>query len=122
MFEKLGHTLVRRRKVVLALFIVILIGAGSTSSLLIPRLDNGGYNDPKSDSVKAASYLASTFHVKDPALALVVQSTNSVTDPVTVADATSLEKALSQEPGVTKTLSYWSAGGAPALKLSLIHI
>ena len=116
MFERLGHTLVRRRKAVLALFTVILIAGGATSSLLIPRLDNGGYNNPSSDSVKAASYLASTFHVKDPALALVVQSTNSVTDPTTSADATSLEKAISQEAGVTKTLSFWSAGGAPALK------
>ena len=116
MFERLGHTLVRRRKAVLALFIVILIAGGASSSFLIPRLDNGGYNDPNSDSVKAASYLASTFHVKDPALALVVQSTNSVTDPTTAADALSLEKAIAQESGVTKTLSFWSAGGAPALK------
>jgi RND superfamily putative drug exporter len=116
MFEKLGHTLVRRRKAVLALFILLLLGAGSTSSLLIPRLDNGGYNDPHSESTKAASYLAATFHVKDPALALVVQSTTSVSDPKTVADAMALEKSIAQESGVSKVLSYWSAGGAAALK------
>jgi len=116
MFEKLGHTLVRRRKAVLALFIVVLIGAGATSSLLFPRLDSGGYNDPHSQSAKASSYLTSTFHVKDPALALVVQSSTSVTDPTTTADAASLEKSISAEPGVVKTLSYWSAGGSPALK------
>jgi RND superfamily putative drug exporter len=116
MFEKLGHTLVRRRKAVLALFILLLLGAGSTSSLLIPRLDNGGYNDPHSESTKAASYLGATFHVKDPALALVVQSTTSVSDPTTVADAMALEKSIAQESGVSKVLSYWSAGGAAALK------
>jgi len=116
MFEKLGHTLVRRRKTVLALFIVLLIAGGASSSLLIPRLDNGGYNDPHSDSVKAATYLSTTFHVKDPALSLVLQSSNSVTDPTSAADAAALEKAISQESGVTKTLSYWSAGRAPALK------
>ena len=66
MFERLGHTLVRRRRAVLALFTIILIAGGVSSSFLIPRLDNGGYNDPHSDSVKAASYLSSTFHVKDP--------------------------------------------------------
>ncbi len=116
MFERLGHTLVRRRRAVLALFTIILIAGGVSSSFLIPRLDNGGYNDPHSDSVKAASYLSSTFHVKDPALALIVQSTNSVSDPTTVADAGALEKSISQEVGVVKTLSFWSAGGAPALK------
>ncbi len=116
MFEKLGHTLVRRRKGVLALFIVILIGAGATSSLLFSRLNSGGYNDPHSRSAKADAYLVSTFHVKDPAVALVVSSQKSVTDPQTIADAAALEKSISAEVGVTKTLSYWSAGGAPALK------
>jgi len=116
MFEKLGHTLVRRRKAVLALFIVILIGAGASSALLFPRLSTGGYNDPSSQSAKADNYLASTFHVKDPAIAIVVDSKTSVSDPTTIADATSLERAVAAETGVTKTLSYWSAGGAPALK------
>ncbi len=116
MFEKLGHSLVRRRKAVLALFFAILIVAGASSALLIPRLSSGGYNDPASQSAKADAYLTTTFHVKDPALALVVDSKTAVTDPTTVADAATLEKAISGETGVTKVLSYWSAGGAPALK------
>ena len=116
MFEKLGHSLVRRRKAVLALFFLILIVAGASSALLIPRLSSGGYNDPASQSAKADAYLTTTFHVKDPALVLVVDSKTSVTDPTTVADAAALEKTMSGELGVTKVLSYWSAGGAPALK------
>jgi len=116
MFEKLGHTLVRRRKAVLALFFVILIGAGASSAGLFPRLNAGGYNDPSSQSAKADAYVTSTFHQKDPALALVVDSKNSVSDATTVADATALEKAVAAESGVTKTVSYWSTGGAPALK------
>ena len=116
MFEKLGHILVRRRRAVLALFIVILIGAGAGSSLLFSRLNGGGYNDPNSQSAKADAFLTSTFHVKDPALALVVKSANSVSDPTTVADATALEKSIAGEKGVTKTLSFWSAGNATSLK------
>ena len=116
MFEKLGHSLVRRRKAVLALFVLVLIVAGASSALLIPRLSSGGYNDPASQSAKADAYLTTTFHVKDPALALVVDSKTAVTDATTVADAAALEKAISNEAGVTKVLSYWSAGGAPALK------
>ena len=116
MFEKLGHSLVRRHKAVLALFVLVLIVAGASSALLIPRLSSGGYNDPASQSAKADAYLTTTFHVKDPALALVVDSKTAVTDATTVADAAALEKAISNEAGVTKVLSYWSAGGAPALK------
>ena len=116
MFEKLGHSLVRRRKAVLAFFFLILIVAGASSALLIPRLSSGGYNDPASQSAKADAYLTTTFHVKDPALVLVVDSRTSVTEPTTVTDAAVLEKAISSEAGVSKVLSYWSAGGAPALK------
>jgi RND superfamily putative drug exporter len=116
MFERFGHTLVRRRRAVLALFIVLLIAGGVSSGLLIPRLSTGGYTDPTSESAKAASYLTSTFHAKDPALAIVVDSKNSVTDPTTVADVALLERAISAQTGVTKVVSYWSTGGAPAFK------
>ncbi len=116
MFERFGHTIARRRRAVLALFIVLLIAGGVSSGLLIPRLSTGGYSDPTSESAKAAAYLTSTFHAKDPALAIVVDSKNSVTDPTTVADVALLEKAISAETGVTKVVSYWSTGGAPAFK------
>jgi RND superfamily putative drug exporter len=115
MFEKLGHSIVKRRKSVLALFIVALISLGALAGLAIPRLSGGGYSNPNSDSAKAEKYLIDTFHVKDPAVILEVKSSTSITDPSVVADATALERAIAAEPGVLKTLSYWSAGGAPTL-------
>jgi len=115
MFEKLGHSLVHRRKSVLALFIVALIGLGVLAGLAVPRLSGGGYSNPNSDSAKATKYLINTFHVKDPAVILEVKSSTSITDPAVVASAAALEKSVAGEPGVAKTLSYWSAGGAPTL-------
>ena len=115
MFEKLGHFLVRRRKSVLAGFLLVVLVAGAASSMLFSRLDSGGFNDPHSQSAKADAYLTSTFHVKDPALSLVVESKVSADDATTTADAMALEQAIAGEKGVTKTLSYWSAGHAPAL-------
>ena len=41
-----------------------------------------------------------------------------VNDPTVAARAIALEKKMAQEAGVSKTLSYWSAGGAPSLKSS----
>ena len=115
MFEKLGHFLVRRRKSVLALFILGIFVTAGVGSLVFARLDSGGYSDPKSDSAKAAVYLTNTFKVKDPAIILVVDSAKPVTDASVSASALQLEKSISQEAGVAKTLSYWSAGGAPSL-------
>jgi RND superfamily putative drug exporter len=115
MFEKLGHLVVRRRKAVMALFIIFLIGFGAMAGLAIPRLSGGGYSNPNSDSAKASTYLTNTFHVKDPAVVIEVKSTGLITDPAVAASATELEKSISAEKGVSKTLSYWSAGGAPTL-------
>jgi RND superfamily putative drug exporter len=115
MFEKLGHLAVRRRKAVMALFIIFLIGFGAMAGLAIPRLSGGGYSNPNSDSAKASTYLINTFHVKDPAVVIEVKSTGLITDPAVAASATELEKSISAEKGVSKTLSYWSAGGAPTL-------
>ena len=115
MFEKLGHSIVKRRKSVLAFFIVALIGLGVLAGLAVPRLSGGGYSNPNSDSAKAAKYVINTFHVKDPAVVLEVKSSTSITDPIVIASASALEKSVAAEKGVEKTLSYWSAGGAPTL-------
>ena len=115
MFERLGHLTVRRSKRVLAIFVVVLILFGVMAGLAIPRLSGGGYSNPGSDAAKAAKYLTNTFHMKDPAVVIEVKTTTSIQDPTVAASAVSLEKSIAGEKGVLKTLSYWSAGGAPTL-------
>ena len=118
MFEKLGSLIVKRRRLIFSLFIVAIFSAGAIGSSVFGKLDSGGYNDPKSDSAKAFEYLTDVFKVKDPAVVLVVETSNGVNDPAVVATATKLETSLKNESGVGSTLSYWSAGGAPTLKSS----
>lgn len=115
MFEKLGAFVFHRRKAVLALFVIALIGFGMMASLAIPKLSGGGYSVPGSDSANAASYLTETFHVQDPAVVLEVKSSGLITDPAVAASAAALEKSIAAEKGVAKTLSYWSTGNAPTL-------
>lgn len=115
MFEKLGHVLVRRRKAVLAGFIVATIGAGVIGSLIFARLEGGGYSDPGSDSSKAATYLTDTFKVQDPAIIFIIDAGKSVADPAVAAEVALIEADLSSMPDIAKTLSYWSAGGAKQL-------
>jgi RND superfamily putative drug exporter len=115
MFEKLGRTLFRRRKAVLAGFIVATIAAGVIGSLVFARLEGGGYSDPNSDSYKAANYLTDTFKVKDPAIIFIIDAGKSVADPAVAAEVAPIEADLRTRPGVANTLSYWSAGGAKEL-------
>jgi len=118
MFEKLGRTLFIRRKAVLAGFIVTSIAAGVIGSLVFARLEGGGYSDPNSDSYKAATYLTDTFKVKDPAIIFVIDAGKSVADPSVAAEVAPIEADVRTKSGVEKTLSYWSAGGAPQLMSS----
>ncbi len=113
MFEKLGHVLVRRRKAVLALFIIAVIATGAIGSLVFSRLQDGGYSDPKSDSAQVTQYLSETFNVQDPAVVLLVDAGTTLSDPDVVMRATNLESAINTDPEVTRTLSYWSSGGSP---------
>jgi len=117
MFERLGHLIARRKKVVLSLFLLATVLAGGIGSQVFSRFDSGGYSDPNSDSAKAWEYLDKTFNVKDPAIVLVIDGKDkSVDDPEVVATAQKLESQVRGEVSAENVISYWSAGGAPAFK------
>ena len=117
MFERLGHMIARKKKVVLSLFLLATVLAGGIGSQVFARFDTGGYSDPNSDSAKVWDYLDETFKLKDPSVVLVVDAKDkSVDDPSVVAIATELESQVRAESSAESVLSYWSSGGAPSLK------
>jgi len=117
MFESLGKYLVRRSKSVLIVFTLVILAAGGVGSLAFGKLDSGGYSDLSSESAKAGTYLTEKFGVVEPVAVLVVDTGNkSVADPEVSQAAIALEKKVSQVPGISKTLSFWSTGGSPAMK------
>ena len=115
MFEKLGHSLVRRKKSVFAIYLVGILLAGAIGSGVFSRLESGGYSDPNSDSYKAYEYLQDVFKVEDPSVVLVIESDKAANDPTVFASVAQLERKIQSENHVGKTLSYWSTGGAPTL-------
>jgi RND superfamily putative drug exporter len=116
MFNKLGSVIVAKSKLIFAIYLIAVVLAGGIGSAVFGKLDSGGYSDPKSDSAKAFTYLTDVFKVKDPAVVLVVETKDGITNPNAIASATKLENQIKTESGVDSTLSYWSAGGAPSLK------
>ena len=115
MFEKIGHTIVRRKKSIFSLYIIGIILAGAIGTGVFGKLDSGGYSDPNSDSYKAYEYLTDVFKVEDPSVVLVVEAPTTASDPAVYATVAQLEADLKAEPNVGSTLSYWSTGGAPSL-------
>ena len=119
MFENLGRVIVRHRKSAVALFIVSVLVSGVIGSLVFSRLDSGGYSNPASESYEVYEYLKNDLKIEDPAIVVVVDAeVVDVTDPTVVQKAATLEAKIAQEPGVERTLSYWSSGGLDSLKSS----
>ena len=117
MFMRLGSFIVGHRKSVLITYIIAILIAGGIGSLSFSKLDSGGYSDLNSESAKAANYITDTFKVQDPVAILVVDAgSRSVDDPTVVAEAASLEREVAATKGIKRTLSYWTAGGAPSLR------
>ena len=116
MFAKLGSVIVAKKKLIFGVYLIAIIFAGTIGSGVFGKLESGGYSNPKSDSMKVFDYLTDVFKVKDPAVVLVVETKDGITNPKVIASATKLESEIKSEPGVESTLSFWSAGGAPSLK------
>jgi RND superfamily putative drug exporter len=118
MFEKLGHFAVRRKTIAVILFVIATLVAGGVGAQVFNRLDSGGYSISSSDSYKVYTYIKDTLKESDPAIVVMVDAGADVNDPTIAARAIALEKKMAAEDGVSKTLSYWSAGGAASLKSS----
>ena len=117
MFERLGRFIVRRSKAVLIIFTLTVLVAGGVGSLAFGKLDSGGYSDLSSESSQAATYLTEKFGVVEPVAVLVVDAGDKPVEDAQITQAAiALEKKISQVPGISKTLSFWSTGGAPSMK------
>jgi len=107
----------RRRKAAVIVFVIGILAAGGVGSAVFNRLDSGGYSNPKSDSFKVYNYIHQNLNAPDPTVVIVVDAGQAdVSDPIVSQKAMALEAKIAKEPGVTKTLSYWSANQESSLK------
>ncbi|MDG4787954.1 MMPL family transporter [Micromonospora sp. WMMD1102] len=116
MFGRIGHLVVRRRRLVLALTVLFLLAAGTAGSGVFGRLGGGGFADPDAESTRAEEFLAQVG-VPRPELVLLVEAADGtrVDDPEVAAAGTALTQELAGRPGVEAVDSYWSAEHQPAL-------
>jgi uncharacterized membrane protein YdfJ with MMPL/SSD domain len=96
MFERLGIAVFHRRRIVLAVGLVVIVLAGMWGGSVSKRLSSGGYYDPHSESVAAANDIKNKLNVpSDDATVVFTSAAAPVTDP---AVAASIERALAALP------------------------
>ena len=117
MLTRLAWLIVRHRRLVLVFSGVYLCAAGALGSGAFGVLEDGGFEDPRAESTRAADAVEGSFDAGAPNLVLLTRSsTGSVDDPRATADGAALTDALAARPDVSEVESYWSLGGAPALR------
>jgi putative drug exporter of the RND superfamily len=115
--ERLGRFTVRRRHWILFAAVAGMVAAALFGGNVATHLSNGGFNDPSSESSRAAASLQRVFHSGTPNFVLLVSATGGTVDGAAVASTgRSLTRRLGAEPGVANVASYWSLGNAPALR------
>ena len=97
----LAVVLVHARRRVLFLALLFLVVAGAVGGGVADRLTTGGFDDPASDSFRAAEALDRGFGVGAPNLVLLVQAPDGVDAAEAVAAGEDLTRRLAAEPGVT---------------------
>jgi putative drug exporter of the RND superfamily len=110
LFYRLGAFVVRHRWPVLSAYLISLVLFGIFGVQVFGAMKSEGFNDPGSDSSRAAQILAEEFETRDPLLVLAIQTP---TNPD--VDAPAVQVLLDQVAGIDGVdglISYWSTGGA----------
>ncbi|MFC6885545.1 MMPL family transporter [Actinomadura yumaensis] len=115
MLGRLAGFVVRRRRAVLVVALLLALVGGAGGATLFDRVKGGGFDDPGSESGRAAEILRDGFGQGPPNLVLLVDAPKGVDDPAAARAGAGLGKRLAGEEGVVNVASYWD-GRAPQLK------
>lgn len=114
LFHRLGAVVARYRWAVLVGYLIVLALSAVLGAGVFGAMKSEGFNDPGSDSSRAAALLAAEFGVTDPAAILAIETPTDVDSDAEAA--TTLLDAVAEVDGVDSVVSYWSTGGAPQFR------
>jgi len=112
-----GRFSVAHRKSVLVGTAVFFLVAAGLGGGVASRLSSGGFDDPSSESSRAAEQIKDDFGKQQPDLVfLVTAKSGTADDPAVGAAAQELTTNLAAEKQVARAVSYWSLGNPPPLR------
>ncbi len=115
MLTPLGRFVAGHARAVLLATLVFLVGAAFIGLGAFGKLQDGGFDDPASESSRAAALIERDFDGRTDVVFLVRAHTGTVDSAGVAAAGTALATALKAEPDVTAVTSYWQTK-APALR------
>jgi len=119
-FARLAGAVTGRPRLVLTVTLIFVLAAGVLGVGAFGKLLTGGFDDPKSDSSRAADIVDDQFSGAPNLVLLVTARSGTVDDPAVAAAGRALTAELGKEPGVRGAVSYWTGAG-PALRAEDAH-
>ncbi|GGS87023.1 MMPL family transporter [Nonomuraea spiralis] len=120
--RRLGHLLVRRRRLVLALAALVLVVAGTLAAGTVSRLSLARFEAPGSESDRAQAELVRRFATGSPDLVFLATvrsgavTSGTVDDPAAEAAGRELTARIGRAEGVAEASSYWTRGRPATLR------
>ncbi|MFD7074148.1 MMPL family transporter [Nocardioides sp. NPDC059952] len=111
MFHRLGTLVVRNPRRVLVIGLVALLGAIYLATSAFGKLDDAGFDDPASESSRAATALEEGFGNEAGFLLTVSAADGAVTEGTAAKDAQALVDRLRADDDLTDVVSYLDAPG-----------
>jgi RND superfamily putative drug exporter len=111
MFHRLGTLVVRNPRRVLVIGLIALLGAIYLATSAFGKLDDAGFDDPASESSRAAAALEEGFGNEAGFLLTVSAADGAVTEGAAAKDAQALVDRLRADDDLTDVVSYLDAPG-----------
>jgi putative drug exporter of the RND superfamily len=102
---------------VLVIAALVMVAAAIFGIPVAKTLSAGGFQDPTSESAKAAALLTDKFDQGDMQLLITVTSADGVNSPAARAAGTEIVEGLKQSPHVAQVASAWTAPPSAAAEL-----
>ncbi|MFF4726839.1 MMPL family transporter [Streptomyces mirabilis] len=110
MFERLAELAIRRSRLVLVIAVVAVALMGVLGAGAFEKLRGGGFDDPASQSTRAAKVIDEKFGGETNLVLLVQAPDGRVDTPAATQSGQTLVADLKKERELTNVVSYWDTG------------
>src|SRR5262245_55764308 len=110
MFQALGRFVTSGRRVIVVVALLVAVAAGAWGVGVFGSLTNGGFDDPNSESARAAALLESRIERTSPDLVVLVSNPDRTVDDAAYRQAVDSAIAALPPGDVVATHTYWNTG------------
>ncbi|MFF1374822.1 MMPL family transporter [Streptomyces sp. NPDC058308] len=110
MFERIADMAIRRSRLVLVVAAVVVALMGALGAGAFGKLQDGGFEDPASQSARARTVIDEKFGGETNLVLLVRAAEGRVDTPATERTGRALVSGLKKERGLENVVSYWDTG------------